>query len=573
MRKQKNEKVYKSLIFKLTVGSQLIIIPLIFFLIFDNFYSIKLFNEKVAESKKDTISIYMNQIDSELKNVDAYLLRLITYDIHMSNLENPNEGDRMVSKVNVSKNIVDSISSFELVDSIYVYSDSTKDYLYSYSARTNYNERKAMENYTTGSIENGTSLNKNDWYPVSVNSSYYVLRNIKVGDIYIGAWINVETFLNYLDDIDLKQMETVLLATSRGVPMNNIDFIKRNKIDLSSNLKSYYFSGDRTNYMVLGKDSELGSFRLLSVSNKKNLLEGLDFIQISIIFIAFLSIFLIPLTIFILKKWIFKPVNKLKFAIGRIENGELDYQIKDEDHPYEFMVLNKAFNNMVSQITQLKIDVYEEQINKQKAELQYLQMQTEPHFYLNAFNTIFSMAEMKDYKLIQELVRYLADYLRYMSKGDFLLVPFDDELKHVQNFLQIHRIRSGVNLTCEMDTEQVLMDIRIPPLILLTFIENIVKHALNIYEPITVLIKASVAENEDGKYVNIMIQDSGKGFSAQALEKINHDIFEKDQGRSIGIWNVKQRIKLIYGDKASLKVSNSENSGACVNILLPLEKE
>jgi two-component system, sensor histidine kinase YesM len=573
MRRQKNEKIYKSLIFKLTVGSQVIIIPLIFFLIFDNFYSIKLFRDKVAESKRDTISLYMKQIDSELKNVDAYLLRIITYDIHISNLENSNEGDRMAAKVNLSKDLVESISSYHLVDGIYIYSQSTKDYLYSYSARTNYHERIAVENYTTSTIDNGISFNKKEWFPASINSSYYLLRNIKVGDVYIGAWINVGSFLDYLNGIDLKQMGSVLLATSSGVPMNNIDYIKNNNINLSDKLESYYFSGPNKSFTVIGKDSELGSFRLMSVSNNKSLLEGLDFIQITIAFIACFSIFLIPLTILILKNWIFKPVKKLEFAIERIENGELDYKIKDEEHPYEFMVLNKAFNNMVSEIKQLKIDVYEEQINKQKAELEYLQMQIRPHFYLNAFNTIFSMAEMKDYKLIQELVRYLADYLRYICKGDFLLVPFEDELKHVQNFLQIHRIRSGVSLSCEIDTDQRLMDRRIPPLILLTFIENIVKHALNIYEPLTVLIKATVVENEDGKYVNIIIQDSGKGFSAEALEKINHGMIEKNRGQSIGIWNVKQRVQLIYGDKASIKVSNRDNNSACVEIVLPLEKE
>ncbi|ULT54878.1 histidine kinase [Neobacillus drentensis] len=561
------------MIFKLTVGSQLIIIPLVFFLIFDNYYSIKLFHEKVAESKRDTITLYMDQIDSELKNIDAYLLRIITSDSNISNLENPDEGNRMAAKVSLNKNIVESISSYQLVDGIYIYSKATKDYLYSYSARTNYNERIAMEKYTISSIENGTSFNKRDWFPASVNSSYYILRNIKVGDTYIGAWINVKTFLNYLNGIDLKQIGSVILATSSGKPMNNIDYIKNNKIDLSDHLKSYYFSGSNKNFMVIGKDSKLGSFRLLSVNKDKSLLEGLNSIQIFIIFIAIISIFLVPLTILILKKWIFKPVNKLKFAIDKIESGELDYQIKDEEHPYEFMILNKAFNNMVSQIKQLKIDVYEEQIHKQKAELQYLQMQIRPHFYLNAFNTIFSMAEMKDYKLIQELVRYLADYLRYMCKKDSLLVPFEDELKHVQNFLQIQRIRSGVSLSCEIDTDQRLMDIHIPPLILLTFIENIVKHALDIYEPITVLIKAALIENEHDKYVNIMIQDSGKGFSAEALVKINQGIIHKDQGQSIGIWNVKQRIKLIYGDKACIKASNSNNSGARIDIILPLEKE
>ena len=227
---------------------------------------------------------------------------------------------------------------------------------------------------------------------------------------------------------------------------------------------------------------------------------------------------------------------------------------------------------MVSQIKQLKIDVYEEHINKQKAELQYLQMQIEPHFYLNAFNTIYSMAQMKDFNLIQDMVRCLADYLRYMCRGNYLLVSMEEELMHIKNYLQIQRIRSGDNLICNIDTDQQSMGVHIPPLVLHTFIENIVKHALNLYEPITVLIKATVFESEKDRFVKIIIQDSGKGFTDEALKKINNDIDSKESGQNIGIWNVKQRLKLIYGDSASVKAGNSIDSGACVEIILPVEK-
>lgn len=571
MRRLKDRNIHQTLIFKLTVGSLLIIIPLVFTLIFQNFYSINVLHKKVAESKKDTISLYMKQIDSELKNVDDYLLKTLTYDDDVYSFENVQEEIRIVSKVNITSNLVQDITSYDLVDGLFIYSKSNKDYLYSYSSRTNFRERKALENFTTVTIDDGRNFAKLGWFPVPVESSYYIMRIISNGDTYMGAWINVKTFIDYLKDATLEDNSSILLATTSGIPLNNIDSMRNNEIDLSSNLDDYYFTGPRENFMVIGKDSEYGKFRLLIVDNEKHLLDGLDFIQVSIVILSLLFVLAIPITIFILRKWIFKPVSTLKHAIDRIEGGELDYRIKDKKYPYEFKLLNNAFNNMTSQIKQLKIDVYEEHIQKQKAELQYLNLQIKPHFYLNAFNTIYSMAQMKDYHLIQNLVRHLADHLRYIVKGGFSLVPLEEELTYIKNFLEIQRIRSGDNLICNLNVDPHLMTMKIPPLVLHTFIENIVKHAFNIYEQMTVFI--DVMGMEDGQSAKIVIQDSGKGFPTDALEKINYNEGSEEEGEHIGIWNIKQRLYLIYGDKAKIWVSNGENHGAKVEITLPFEKE
>jgi two-component system sensor histidine kinase YesM len=178
---------------------------------------------------------------------------------------------------------------------------------------------------------------------------------------------------------------------------------------------------------------------------------------------------------------------------------------------------------------------------------------------------------MKDFNLIQDMVRSLADYLRYMCRGNYLLVSLEEELKHIRNYLQIQKIRSGDNLICNIDADQQALEVLIPPLVLHTFIENIVKHALSFYEPITVTIKTVLFEKEEDKYVKIIIQDSGNGFKEEAIESINSDAMRKGNGESIGIWNVKQRLKLIYGGKASIVVSNTADSGACVELILPVE--
>jgi two-component system sensor histidine kinase YesM len=497
---------------------------------------------------------------------------MITYDMSIPNLENDDPGTREIAKFNLKDNIVQAISTYNLVDGLFIYSSMTKDYLYSYSSRTSYQERIAVLEYTSKVASAGGSFGSSKWFPSSIGSSTYMLRILNIGSVYVGAWINVDTFIQYIHQLDLSQRNSFILANSKGVPMNNADFIQKHNIDLSGDLNSYYFTGTDKSYMVIGQDSKRGDLRLTVVDNENNILEGLDQIQIVISAIALLSIFCIPITFIVLRKWIFKPITKLKHAIKMLEGGDLGHNIKVEEHPYEFMLLIDTFNHFTSQIQQLKIDVYEEQIQKQKAELQYLQMQIKPHFYLNAFNTIHSMAQMKDYQLIQELVRSLADYLRYMVRGNFTLVTFEDELKHVQTYLQIQKIRSGENLICHIDADQQLMSLRMPPLILHTFIENIVKHALTLYEPITVFIKAAVIEQENGKYASITIQDSGKGFSAEALDHINSDnVHHKDDGVSIGIWNIKQRLKLMYGNKASVTASN--NDGARIQIILPIEME
>ncbi|WP_337098257.1 sensor histidine kinase [Paenibacillus sp. YIM B09110] len=550
----------------------MIIIPLIFLLIFDHLYSINILHKKVSESKKDTLALYMNEIDSELKNVENYILNIISHDMSIPNLENEDLGTREFAKYNLKDNIVEGISTYNLIDGLVIYSNMTEDYLYSYSSRTSYRERAAALDYMVDKVSSGESFASLRWFPATIGSSTYMLRIMNVGSVYMGAWINVDTFNKYIHGLDVSVKDSVIFANLHGVPMNHAEFVEEHDIDLSGDLSSYYFTGEGNSYMVIGQDSKRGDLRVTVIDTENNILEGLDRIQIVISVIALLSILCIPLTFIILRKWIFKPVTKLKHAIKMLEGGDLSHNIKVEEHPYEFMLLIDTFNKFTSQIQQLKIDVYEEQIHKQKAELQYLQMQIKPHFYLNAFNTIYSMAQMKDYQLIQDMVRSLSDYLRYTVKGNFTLVLFEDELRHVQTYLQIQKIRSGENLICHIDADQQLMSLRMPPLILHTFIENIMKHALTMYEPITVIIKAEWIELNNGKYAQISIQDSGSGFSEEALEQINSDyVLHKDDGANIGIWNVKQRLKLMYGNKASITAANS--GGACITIILPIEME
>lgn len=568
-----NKIIHNSLIFKLIIGTLFLIVPMVFFLIFDNYYAIKTLHNKVAEYNSNTVNLYMNQIDSDLHNIDSYMLNIITFNADLLNLNNNDDNSRVLSKIKLQKELTNARSLYKSVDDFFIYSKSKGEYFDSHSSRIKYSESLSISKFILNSLKDNKDYNTIGWIPISIDSSSYIYRIISVDDMYIGVWIKVETLMPPLLKINLQKEGNILFATSDGNPMINKEFIEDNNINLSEDLSHYYFSGKDNSHMVIGKKSEVGKFSLIAVTNEKNMLQGLDLIQRITFIIGIMSFLSIPITLYFLRKWIFRPVKRLKYAIGMIERGNLNYRIKNEKFSSEFLAVNEAFNNMVSQIKQLKIEIYEEQIDKQKSELEYLQMQIRPHFYINALNNIYSMAQMKEFELIQDMVLYLSDYLRYLFRSSYLLVPIESELKHVKNYLQIEKLHSGENLICNIDAEEHLMNVHIPPLVLQTFIENIIKHGVKLDEVNIIKIKIFLNECKMEKFICMKIEDNGKGFSDEALHKINYLCENTGTGENIGIWNVKQRINLIYGDKAKIIVSNNKNSGACIEIYLPIEKE
>jgi Putative regulator of cell autolysis len=545
-----------------------IIIPLIFFLVFDNIYAINILHKQITESEKNTLSLYMRQIDSDLNNLDEYLLNIDSLDIY--NYGNSDENQKYLSGVSILYTFRQGIAQENLADGFFVYSNQNNSYIYTYSSRTEVIQRASIIDYLSKNINKISVSNDSKWIPIKIGSSYYIFRIYEISGNYVGAWVNITTLMSPLKEMKLINHSYLLFSTNDGKPMNNEKLIENEKINLSGNLEGYYFK-NTAKYFVIGTASDKGAFRLMQLTEDESILQGLNLMQKLIVFIAFLSILLLPISLYVLRKIIFLPMSKLKTAIDTVQSGNLNFKIKDFNYSAEFITLYNAFNNMVSQIQQFKIEVYEKQIEKQKLQLQYMQMQIKPHFYLNAFNTIYSMAQMKEYDLIQDMIRYLSDYLRYMCQSTSY-VRISDELIQIRNYLQIQKLRSGLDLNCSIEIDQILMDCIIPPLIIHTFIENILKYAIKENEETRIMIKVMQIENVDSPKILINIRDNGKGFSQKALNDINAEMNNMEKTNKIGIWNVKQRLKLIYGDEAGIIISNNQESGANVEMTLPLRK-
>src|SRR5690606_3000357 len=147
-----------------------------------------------------------------------------------------------------------------------------------------------------------------------------------------------------------------------------------------------------------------------------------------------------------------------------------------------------------------------------------------------------------------------------------------DELEHTRNYLNIQSLRFPGKLTWSVDAPVYLTDVPVPPLIIQSFVENSIKHAVTLEETIHISVQIDFTD-ESGSMILIRIQDTGKGFPEEVLQELQAGrSVENDRGEHVGIRNVQRRLKLLYQESGSLRFFNDkETGGATVEITLPAD--
>lgn len=268
------------------------------------------------------------------------------------------------------------------------------------------------------------------------------------------------------------------------------------------------------------------------------------------------------------------PLMRIIRAMKKVRGGDWNVQVEMGKSSNEFKLLGDSFNSMMTEIQTLRVNVFEEQLNKQREELQRLQLQVNPHFFLNALNIIYNLAKVKNYELILEMTLSLIQYFRYMFRSNTSFVKLKDELEHTKNYLRIQDLRFRSQLNWTVEAPNYLSEAPVPPLVIQSFVENSIKHAVTLEQPVQINVQIGFPEGDkSGSQMSIRIQDTGQGFDSYLLKQLQsgQSIVNK-QGEHTGIWNAQRRIKLLYGDKASIYFSNDKVSGgAVIEIKLPLD--
>lgn len=574
-----NRSLYNSLRFKLVTGLMLVMLPMVSFLIYNNFYSMDVVRNQVAQSNSNMLNLYMGLIDTTLVDIDNYLLKFAAEETGLYILDRPPGVDvdlYNLERIWLFTELRDNATYYKALDYFFVYSPLNKDLLFApKSTGSAFSDNDSIKDSITHLLQDEQTMRNyqyDRWAVLHVNDQAYLLHTIKAGNLYIGAGVNADDVMGPLDLLDLGTEGRSLLVEGSNTPLQDEAFFKENEIDLAYTPNSYQLTGVDDKYLVIGEKSGKGDFGLVAVVPDQNILEKLPYLQRIILLLATGSVLILLVAVYFLRKVILLPINRIVVAMRKIKEGYFEARIPDKPASNEFELMNGTFNSMIADIQQLKIDVYEEQLINQKAELKQLQLQINPHFFLNSLNVVYYLAQEKKYELIQELSFSLIRYFRFMFRSHTDYVLLQDELNHTESYLKIQKFRFPDSLTHSVSVQDELLDCYIPPLMIQSFAENTIKHAINTDEATHIDITIRRIDMLPDDRLHIQIRDTGQGFSEEVLQQLQQEInLTNKEGEHIGIWNVRRRLRLLYGDQAIIDFSN--DNGAVVDMIMPLSKE
>lgn len=278
-----------------------------------------------------------------------------------------------------------------------------------------------------------------------------------------------------------------------------------------------------------------------------------------------------------------RSITQRLFVLG----GHLK-MVKDEkyapmvDNPTkdEIGALIENYNLMVTQIQTMIGVVYKEKIKqqeyelaRQRAELHALHSQINPHFIFNALESIRMRSLLKQEKETSEVIELLAVLMRKSTDWGDDCVTLRDEVSFAEAYLKIQQYRFGSRISYKLDVHDDCMNILIPKLTLVTFVENACVHGVEgVGHNCMVLISAEKTIDT----FSIYIEDTGAGMSYQQQEELlqvmrTGDMDSLEGRHSIGIMNACLRLRKYFSEKIIFEIDSEPNAGTCVTIRIPLE--
>lgn len=220
-----------------------------------------------------------------------------------------------------------------------------------------------------------------------------------------------------------------------------------------------------------------------------------------------------------------------------------------------------------------------EQLQHKQAEVLALQNQINPHFLYNTLEAIRSDALMADCEEIAETTEALATFFRYTISNVQEYVTFSDELDNVENYFTVQQCRFGDKIELELEMEnELLLEARMPKLILQPLVENAVIHGLE-GKLDGGQVKILIENSEDTLFLRV--RDNGLGMSEEETDRLNEILSggsrqsgsEKGKRGGIALRNVNSRIRLMFGDDYGMKIYSKEGVGTECCLTMPLMME
>ena len=295
---------------------------------------------------------------------------------------------------------------------------------------------------------------------------------------------------------------------------------------------------------------------------------NLYFIGLGFVFII-LSFFVNMIVKLLLKRF-----YEILTTINQIQEGDLDARVNQSGSD-EMGELGTNINRMLDTIEQLMHEGIRQELFMKNSEIRALQNQINAHFIYNVLESIKMMAEIDEKYQISDAITSLGKLLRYGMKWSTKNVTVEEEIEYIKNYLDLINLRFDYKIDLVLDIPKIVYPQSIPKMSLQPIVENAIYHGIEeLAENSRIYIRAKV----DKEKFTIEIIDLGSGISKEKIVRLQKKILgelevEGGSGNGIGLKNVQDRIRMLFGDQYGISIISETNYYTKVILKLPITQK
>ncbi len=266
-----------------------------------------------------------------------------------------------------------------------------------------------------------------------------------------------------------------------------------------------------------------------------------------------------------------RPIRAMMGQMEQVENGNFDIRLPVRSSD-EIGVLSGRFNQMSEALKNYINKSYVAQIRQTEAELTALRSQIYPHFLYNTLEIIRMTAMENEDRKVSEMIEALSVQIHYLIGTVQDMVPLEEELRIIQKYIYLLNCRISCRIQLVVMGEG-LSEFMVPKLILQPIVENAYIHGI---KPKNGNGSISIEARTEEGTLEISVMDNGIGMDREALKKIEELLRGDDPGikneynwQSIGMKNIHDRLRYLYGEEYGVQVISTPNVGTSVCVRLP----
>lgn len=550
------------------ISGIILLLPFAALSVYFALHTIQSSEEMVASANRNALYLYQQALSSNLEQLELLIAQSWAQDWTYQKLRFQQEA---IDAHDSTRKILESYktiqSVYSCVGSMAIYSKANDLCRCVYYNNYSHDLREDIKTYVA---DIDFSIDSRTWYTKKIRDKWFLVRILGTADAYSACLVDIDLGPAFTYQEPVSTPAYLIYFNQQMEPMNEETLLKDTHLTFHD--KNHYYSkrisGD--NYMVVYIPLGYADVTMTYIS-QYNGFRHMTFFQIFAVLLTFLMLLLIPFVYHIMIRTFFQPLSNFIYTMRKSRQDNLHPRLSYDGLLVELNEFSGTFNHMMDEIEQLKIDFYEQEMAKQKAEFQYLQQQLKPHFYLNCLKMLYGIIQLKHTDKAQHMILGISEYIRYTFRNNSILVPLEQEIHQVENYVHIQQESIATKVSLSIDIPYEAKQAHVPIMCIQTFVENSFKYAVRPDRNLEIRISANIISADQESYLDISIQDNGCGFSEEMLE---NDVKRQncDDGTATGIRNLRQRLEIFYQSKAGITCMNNYQGALC-ELIIPLQKE